>query len=139
MNNILLRLIMMSLLLSGCAASQAKMDTSNDEPLVQLPEDIVQPQGDDKGDQSIDFEDVSLSHEQRVHMLTDRAEIEKETTKFVDKGQANIISRPDWTFVFPYNAAILGLVVSSLVGLIFGLYPARQAARKNPIDALRYE
>lgn len=45
----------------------------------------------------------------------------------------------DWVFSFPYNAAILGLVVSSLVGLIFGLYPARQAAKKSPMEALRYE
>lgn len=45
----------------------------------------------------------------------------------------------DWSFSFPYNAAILGLVVSSLVGLVFGLYPARQAARKSPMEALRYE
>jgi putative ABC transport system permease protein len=44
-----------------------------------------------------------------------------------------------WSFVFPASAALIGFFVSVLVGLGFGIYPARNAASKNPIESLRYE
>lgn len=44
-----------------------------------------------------------------------------------------------WVFAFPISAVILGLAVSGVAGIAFGIYPARQAGKKNPIDALRYE
>jgi putative ABC transport system permease protein len=45
----------------------------------------------------------------------------------------------NWQFIFPWSGAILGFVVSTVIGLIFGVYPAKQAAKKSPIEALRYE
>jgi putative ABC transport system permease protein len=50
----------------------------------------------------------------------------------------NII-KTDWVFALPAQAIISAVVVSTFTGVLFGLYPARQAAKKNPIDALRYE
>ncbi|MCX7983658.1 MAG: ABC transporter permease [Bacteroidetes bacterium] len=41
--------------------------------------------------------------------------------------------------VFPIDWAIIGVLITSLVGIIFGVYPAWKAANLDPIDALRYE
>ncbi len=45
----------------------------------------------------------------------------------------------NWQFILPWSAVALGLGVSSGIGLIFGIYPANQASKKSPIEALRYE
>jgi len=45
----------------------------------------------------------------------------------------------EWAFVMPINAVILAFGVAAIVGLVFGIYPARKAAKLNPIEALRHE
>jgi len=45
----------------------------------------------------------------------------------------------DWTFSMPPQAFIVALAFSMICGILFGLLPARKAARLDPIVALRNE
>jgi len=43
------------------------------------------------------------------------------------------------TSIVTWSSVVLAFGVAALVGIIFGFYPARRAARLRPIDALKYE
>ncbi|MGA9119033.1 MAG: ABC transporter permease, partial [Bacteroidota bacterium] len=41
--------------------------------------------------------------------------------------------------VIPWDWAGIGIAVCSIVGLVFGVYPAWKASALDPIESLRYE
>jgi putative ABC transport system permease protein len=45
----------------------------------------------------------------------------------------------DWPFAMPFTAIIGSITFSAMVGLFFGIWPARKAAKLDPAISLRYE
>ncbi|MGI8549010.1 MAG: ABC transporter permease [Gemmatimonadaceae bacterium] len=58
----------------------------------------------------------------------------------VGGGGAMLMTRvAHWNASISWSAVVLAFAFSAVVGVIFGVWPARRAATLNPIEALRYE
>ncbi len=44
-----------------------------------------------------------------------------------------------WAYIVPVRGVVVAMVVSCAIGIGFGVFPAKNAAKMNPIEALRYE
>lgn len=44
-----------------------------------------------------------------------------------------------WPFIVTLSSVVLAVIISAFIGIFFGIYPARKAARLNVVEALRYE
>ena len=107
MKNRIHLLILMCVAVSGCASDPGKTDMPNDQPLIQMPID--------ESPSLLQFEDISLAASRRLQVLTNKMEIDKQTTNYINNGRADVITRPDGTILFPYGLAPVHLIAKRMM------------------------
>ncbi len=102
----------MILCLSGCAALESN---SGDQPLILMPpESRTAPMKLNK-DEGVAFEDISLSSQKKLQAMTNQMAIEEQTSRYLSNGQADVISRPDGTILFPYGLAQVRVLARTMM------------------------
>ncbi len=52
---------------------------------------------------------------------------------------ARVFAGLNFPYVFSIGGAMWGIIVSFAIGIAFGIFPARKAGKRNPIESLHYE
>lgn len=60
------------------------------------------------------------------------------TMSFLISAVAKLL-KYDWPLIISWQSVFIATAVSIVIGIVFGIYPARKAAKISPMEALRYE
>jgi len=106
---------MLSFLLCGCATQPNKGDLDFSDPLIQIPLQRQEAVTTTGSADDIGFSDISLSMKKRITAMTTNAEIQKDTNDYVQNGQAEVITRPNGTILYPYGLAEVYLTTKRMM------------------------